>query len=144
MHFVSRLFNLPLIATSDPKGLYTEEELYSILALIFITVFLDYDPVKTFPMRQAAKTVSEQLCKLIETNVGSSTGWGIKGWFSGGGDRKYPELHGSNLIKGWSKDDMSAYDIASGQILPIIASIVPSQGMLVRQCLLSLWSMIPH
>lgn len=133
VHFVSRLFNLPLITASDPKGLYTEEELYSILALIFITVFLDYDPVKTFPLRQAGKTVSEQLCKLIETNLGSSTGWGLKGWFSGGGDKKDPEFQGSNLIKGWSKDGMSAYGIASGQILPIIASMVPSQGMLFAQ-----------
>lgn len=133
MHFVSRLFNLPLITASDPKGLYTEEELYSILALIFITVFLDCDPVKTFPLRQAASTVSEQLFELIETNVGATTGWGLRGWFSGGEAKNDPvHFHGSNLVKGWSKEGMSSSGIASGQILPAIASLVPSQGMLVR------------
>ncbi|ROV90358.1 hypothetical protein VMCG_09739 [Cytospora schulzeri] len=134
VHLVSRLFNLPLITASNPKGLYTEEELYSVLALIFITVFLDFDPVKTFSLRQAAKTVSEQLCQLIETNVGSVTGWGLKGWFSGGEDKNDPlHNHGSNLIKGWSKEGISASAISSEQILPTIASMVPSQGMLFAQ-----------
>lgn len=133
MHFVSRLFKVPLKTVSNPKGIYTEEELYSVLALIFITVFLDVDPVKTFPLRQAAKTVSEQLCKIIETSVGTATGWGLKALFSGGEDRSDPvHVHGLNMIKDWSKEGISASDIASGQILPAIVSMVPTQGMLVR------------
>lgn len=131
MHFVSHLFSLPLITTSNPKGLYTEEELYSILALIFITVFLDNDAVKTFSLRQAAKAVSGQLCKTVESHVGATTGWGLKGWFSGSDSNDPVRTHGSNLIKGWSKEGMSASGIASGRILPTIASLVPSQSMLV-------------
>ena len=132
-HFVSRLFNLPLRTDSSPKGIYTEEELYSVLALIFITIFLDVDPVRTFPLRQAAKTVSQQLCKLIETNVSNTTGWGLKGLFFDGQDKHdHVHSHGSNLIKGWSKEGMSTSGIVTGQILPTIASMVPSLGIFVR------------
>ncbi len=45
----------------EPRGVYTEQELYSILGLIFVAVFFDIDPVKSFPLRQAAKTVALQL-----------------------------------------------------------------------------------
>ncbi|KAK7739760.1 hypothetical protein SLS53_005730 [Cytospora paraplurivora] len=131
VHFVSRLFNIPLKTASSPKGMYTEEELYSVLALIYITLILDIDPVRTFPTRQAAKTVCEQLSKLIETNVGAVTGWDIMGWFSSGEHRNDPvQNHGITLIKGWSKQGLSASDIAGGQILPAIVSLVPNQGML--------------
>ncbi|ROV91089.1 hypothetical protein VPNG_09932 [Cytospora leucostoma] len=134
VHFISRLFNIPLKTASNPTGMYTEEELYSVLTLIYITIFLDIDPVRTFPTRQAAKTVSEQLSKLIETNVGTVNGWGLRGLFSSGEQRNDPvQSLGITLVKGWSKDGLSASDIASGQILPAIVSLVPNQGILFAQ-----------
>ncbi|KUI59129.1 Linoleate 10R-lipoxygenase [Cytospora mali] len=134
VHFISHLFSLPLKTAFNSKGIYTEEELYSVLTLVFITVFLDIDPVKTFLLRQAAKTVSEQLCKLIKTNVGAVTGWGPKALFSGGEDRNESvHVHGSNMIKAWSKEGLSTSAIASGQILPSISFMVPNQGMLFAQ-----------
>ncbi|KAJ0108757.1 hypothetical protein J7T55_011248 [Diaporthe amygdali] len=128
VHFASRLLNLPLKTASSPKGIYTEEELYAVLALIFITIFLDVDPVKTFPNRQAAKTISEQLGKLIETSTGRS----FKSYFSSG---KTDSVHsqGTDMIKAWGKGGMSASDVAWGHILPTACHLVPIQGMLFAQ-----------
>lgn len=133
MQFASRLLNLPLKTTSSPKGLYSEEELHSVLALIFITLILNEDPVKTFPLRQAAKTISEQLGKVIETNTGTGTGRGFKSFFGGSGRGDPVHTHGTGLIKGWGKGGMSASDIALGHIIPTGSHIIAIQGSLVSR-----------
>src|SRR4051794_18432996 len=48
---------------------WLESELYTILALAFTCIFYDGDPTKSFPLRQAARNLSQQLCKLVEFNV---------------------------------------------------------------------------
>lgn len=134
---MSCLFNLPLKTASNTKGVYTEDELYAVLTLIYTTIFLDVDPVKTFPLRQATKTVAEQLGKLIETSVGVATGW-----FGGSDKTEGVAAHGSNLIKSLSKSGMSASDIAWEQILPSAVAMVPTQGTVVSNITLPTWP--PH
>src|SRR5271168_2939126 len=48
---------------------WLESELYTILALAFTCIFYDGDPAKSFPLRQAARNLSQQLGKLVEFNV---------------------------------------------------------------------------
>lgn len=134
VEFASRLLNLPLKTTSSPKGIYSEEELHSVLALIYITLFLNEDPVKTFPLRQAAKTISEQLGKAIESNTGTGSGRGFKSFFGGSGSGGAVHTQGTDLIKGWGKSGMSASDIAFGHILPTASHLVAIQGSLVSHC----------
>lgn len=132
-HFVSHLFNLPLKTPTNPKGIYTEDELHAVLTLIYLTVFLDVDPVKSFPLKQATKTVAEQLGKLIETSVGASNGW-----FSGGGSQNASvSAHGTALLKSLSKGGLSVSDIAWNQVLPTAAAAVPTQGAAVCHRLFS-------
>lgn len=47
------------------------------MAGIFICIFFDLDPAKSFPLRHGVKAVTQQLGKLIEANVKavSMTGW---------------------------------------------------------------------
>ena len=104
------------------------------LALIFITLFLNEDPVKTCSLRQAAKAISEQLGKLIETNTGTGAGRGFKSFFGGTGKGDPVHTHGTDLIKGWGKGGMSASDIALGHILPTASHLVAIQGSLVSRC----------
>lgn len=111
---------------SNTKGVYTEDELYAVLALTYITMFLNVDPVRTFPLRQATKSVSEQLGKLIETSVGGATGW-----FGGGDKAESLAAHGTNLVKTLSKSGMSASEIAWNQVLPSAVAMVPTQGSVV-------------
>lgn len=132
VHFASRVFNLPLKTKDNPKGIYTEQELYMVLSLIFVCVFFDIDPVKSFPLRQAAKTVTMQLGKLIETNVKIARGFGIRGLFSESAKKDDPlASYGINTIKGLAKSGLSTYDIAWSQILPTTGAMVPNQAEVV-------------
>lgn len=77
VHFAANVFSLPLKTEEHPHGVYTEQELYMVLATIFICIFSDLDPAKSFPLRLAAKAVTQQLGKLVEANVNmvNATGW---------------------------------------------------------------------
>jgi linoleate 10R-lipoxygenase len=68
---------LPLKTEDSPYGLYTESELYMVLAVIFACIFFDLDPAKSFPLRLAARQVSQQLGTVVEANVKmvNMTGW---------------------------------------------------------------------
>jgi linoleate 10R-lipoxygenase len=69
VHFAANVFSLPLKTDINPHGVYTEHELYTVLTVMFTCLFLDIDPAKSFPLRQAAFAVSQQLGKLVEANV---------------------------------------------------------------------------
>lgn len=122
VHVLAHMFNLPLTTKDRPKGIYTDHELYAVLSVIYTALFHDDDPVKSFPIRQAARTVASQLGSLIEGSVKAS-----KGLFAS--KSKDPlASYGSGLIAGLSKVGLTNADIAWGQILPIVVSSVPTQG----------------
>ncbi|KAI2778552.1 heme peroxidase [Daldinia loculata] len=135
VHFTSRVFNLPLKTKENPKGIYSEQELYMALAVVFICIFSDIDPMKSFPMRQATKAVAGQLGKLIEANVKTATGFGISGLFFGSNKNDLLASYGTNLVKGLSKAGMNNYDITWTQILPTAAASVPSISEVFAQAL---------
>lgn len=132
VNFASSLLNLPLKSTASPKGIYSEEELHSVLALLYITLFLNEDPIKVFPLRQAAKAISEQLCKVIESNTGTGNR-GFKSFFGSASRADSVHAYGTEMIKGWGKGGMNASDIALGHILPTASHIVAIQGALFAQ-----------
>lgn len=130
-HFVSRLFNLPLKTKENPKGVFTEQELFSALSLLFVSVFLDVDRTKSFPLQQAAKDVSQQLAQIVETNVKLGTSLGLRGLFTSKAKDDSLSAYGVNIAKGLSKAGMSAHDITWSQILPTAAATVPNQAQVV-------------
>ena len=86
IYFAANIFHLPLKSDAHPKGVYTEHELYMIMAVshpffhrfhllipsqvIFIVIFFgDVDPAKTFPLRVAGLPLTQGLGKLVEMNV---------------------------------------------------------------------------
>ncbi|TQN71563.1 Linoleate 10R-lipoxygenase [Colletotrichum shisoi] len=134
VHFASRVFNLPLKTHQNPKGLITEQEMYQMLAAIFVCIFFDIDPAKSFPLRQKAKEAATLLGKLIETNVKITTKVGFRGLFTGSADKTVPlASYGTNLIKGLAKAGLSVYDIAWSQILPTAGAMVPNQAQVFAQ-----------
>ncbi|KAI1372552.1 linoleate diol synthase [Hypoxylon crocopeplum] len=134
VHFASRMFNLPLKTKQNPKGIYSEHELYTVLAMVYICIFSDIDPVKLFPSRQAAKAVATQLGKLVEADVKLVTGFGIGGLFAGRSKKNDSlALYGTNLIKGLSKAGMSNYDIAWSQVLPTAGASVSNVAEVFAQ-----------
>ncbi|KAK2035237.1 linoleate diol synthase [Colletotrichum zoysiae] len=134
VHFASRMFNLPLKTAKNPKGVFSEQEMYEILAAIFICIFFDIDPVKSFPLRQQAKEVTMKLGKLVEKNVKITTKVGFRGLFTGPADKQDPlASYGTNMVKGLAKAGLSAYDIAWSQILPTSGAMVPNQAQVFAQ-----------
>lgn len=141
------MFNLPLETKENPKGVYTAEELYMVLSTIFTAVFVDIDPVKSYPLRQAAKDVATQLGQLIEANVKGVTGFGIRSLF--GSPNKDDPLYeyGAELIKGLYKGGKTAGDITWSQILPAATAAVPTMAEAVgcpRRLHDSECSLTPH
>jgi linoleate 10R-lipoxygenase len=135
-HFVSRLFNLPLKTRENPKGVFSEQELYKSLAAISVVLFADIDPTKSFPLRQDAKVAAEALAAAIETNVKLATTLGIRGLFTGKYKDDTLSSVGVNVAKALKKAGLSANDITWSQILPAVSAVVPNQGRVVS---LSLW-----
>lgn len=134
-HFVARMFNLPLKTKENPKGIYSEQELYTVLAVIFVCIFFDIDPAKSFPLRQGAKDVATQLGKIVETNVKLSTTLGLNGLFTSKIKDDPLAAYGVNMAKGLKKGGMSVYDIVWSQILPTAGAMVPNQAQVFAQTL---------
>ena len=73
VHFSANVFALPLKSAENPGGIFSEQELYMIVAVIFTAIFFDFEPTKSFPLRKVAQKVATMLGKLIEANVKTVT-----------------------------------------------------------------------
>ncbi|KAM0265577.1 hypothetical protein ACHAQJ_000009 [Trichoderma viride] len=133
-HYAAQIFNIPLKTQENPKGVFSEQELYTALAAIFTTIFLDIDPVKSFPLRQKTKEVADALGASVETTVKYTKSFGLR-LFTGSAKNDPLSTAGVNAVKGLAKSGLNAHDIAWGLILPTAAAIVPSQGRLFAQAL---------
>lgn len=71
VHFSAEFFSLPLKTADFPRGLFTEHELYLIMAAVFICIFFDADPTSSFGLHQQAHEAGQQLCTLITLMVQS-------------------------------------------------------------------------
>ncbi|KAM5345930.1 hypothetical protein ACJ41O_011791 [Fusarium nematophilum] len=134
-HFVARMFNLPLKTKENPKGIYSEQELYKVLAVIFVCIFFDIDPAKSFPLRQGAKEVAQGLGKIIEMNVKLATTLGLGGLFTAKNKDDPLAAYGVNMAKGLKKAGLSVEDIVWSQILPTAGAMVPNQAQVFAQTL---------
>ncbi|EWC45463.1 hypothetical protein DRE_00862 [Drechslerella stenobrocha 248] len=68
-HFAANLFCLPLKTEDNPRGVYTERELYMVLSVMFTFVFFDIEPTKSFALHKAGRMVAGQLAHFMEANV---------------------------------------------------------------------------
>ncbi|GAW12865.1 hypothetical protein ANO14919_022360 [Xylariales sp. No.14919] len=132
LRFAARTFGLPLKTKENPKGVYNDQELYTVLALVFMCIFYEVDPVKSFPLRKSAKTMTAQLGELLEAHVKSVNGLGL---FTSKPKKGDLAAYGSDLIKGLSKDGVSNRDIAWNELLPAAGSTVPNISHVFAQSL---------
>jgi hypothetical protein len=120
-HFVSSVFGLPLQIKENSKGVYTEHELYAVLSTIASALFTTPDPVRKFPLVEAAKTVAGQLAILVERGVKSPRAKAndpLSGF-------------GTQLVKGLSKAGLSSHDITWGHVIATSAAVVSYQAKIV-------------
>ncbi|KAL8894300.1 MAG: hypothetical protein Q9192_004441 [Flavoplaca navasiana] len=137
IHFAANMFSLPLKTDETPHGVFSEQELYMVIAVIFVGIFFDLDPGKSFPLRHAARAVSQQLGKLIEANVHSVS---MTGMVAGVVDR-FRENHnpladyGVHMIRRLLDSGLGVSEITWSQILPTAVAMVPNQAQVFTQLL---------
>ena len=135
VHFASNIFSLPLKTEEHPRGIFTEHELYMVIAVIFCRVFFDFDPAKSFPLRIAAKSLAQKLGKLIEANVKTvnMTSWVapvVDGFMSN--HTKLSE-YGVHMIRRLLESGLGAKEVAWSQVLPTATAMIPNQSQVVSQ-----------
>ncbi|KAL6875116.1 heme peroxidase [Trichoderma novae-zelandiae] len=132
--YAAHVFNMPLKTRENPKGVFSEHELYASLAAVFTAIFLDVDPVKSFALRQKTREAADALGAAIETTVKYTKSFGLR-LFTGNANNDALSTAGVNAVKALAKSGLSAHDIAWGLILPTAAAIVPTEGRLFAQAL---------
>ncbi|KAF7718629.1 Linoleate 10R-lipoxygenase [Penicillium ucsense] len=135
VHFASALFGLPLKTEENSRGLFTEHEMYMILATIYSALFYDVDPAKSYSLNKAASAVSQQLGSVVESTVKADTQSSL---FSGLMNSFRPHdnalrEHGTASLRRVKDLGMSASQITWSHIMPTIVGMVPSQGQVFTQ-----------
>ena len=105
------------------------------MALVFICIFFDADPANSFAIRQAARTLTQQLGEIMEklnipeANEPAIT-HAILGLF-----HKYSALskYGQHMIHQLFKSGLSSKDIIWSQILPTAGGMIANQAQLFAQ-----------
>lgn len=140
VHFAANVFSLPLKTEAHPHGVYTEHELYMVLAIIFTYIFSGVDNDKSFPIQMAARTVTQQLGTLVEANVKSVN---RTGWISGIVDVLHQEQsplkdYGVHMVRRLLESGMDTTEITWSQIVPTAGAMVAYQAQVVsnRQLIL--------
>jgi hypothetical protein len=148
-HFAAAMFDLPLKTAGNPHGIYTEQELYQVLVLLFSSVFLDADIAKSFELREKAKEHTAQLGELI---LASAKAPGLVRFMKTVGDVVHPH-HDSNggvngkvgeTIKGFGEAMVARVvkevggnveEAVLGSVVMLVASGTANQTALLAQAL---------
>ncbi|KAF9640644.1 Cytochrome P450 [Lasiodiplodia theobromae] len=135
VHFASNMFSLPLKTKENPRGIFTEHEMYMALAVIFCCIFFDLEPAKSFPLHRAAYAVSQGLGKLIEANVksASSTSWISSITDSFHENNNYLKEYGVHMVRRLLDSGLSAQEVAWSQVFPTATAMVPNQSQVFTQ-----------
>ncbi|PGH01900.1 prostaglandin-endoperoxide synthase 2 [Blastomyces parvus] len=137
VHFVANTFDLSLKTKDNPKGIFTDHEIFMVMVALFTSAFSDVDPTKTYPLRQVAREVGEPLGQIVESYVKSVKGTNP---FSGIADKfqkgdKTLAKYGAEATRKLLKSGLSVSQVALSHILPIICTSVPSQAQAFTQIL---------
>ncbi|KAN0083249.1 hem peroxidase [Elaphomyces granulatus] len=134
VHFVSNVFSFPLKTNDHPRGVYSEHEMFVLMAVIFTCIFFDLDPTKSFPLRQVSHTLAQQLGQLVEADVKSVSSPGFFSSLIGGRrNRSALEEDGVQMIRRLLDSGLEASQVTYSQILPTAIAMVPSQSQLFTQ-----------
>ncbi len=104
-----------------------------VLAVIFVCIFFDLDPAKSFPLRHAARAVAQQLGKLVEANVHSVSMTGlVAGIVDRFRENQNPLAdYGVHMIRRLLESGLGVSEITWSQILPTAGAMVANQAQVV-------------
>ena len=142
VHFAANVFSLPLKTEDHPRGIYSEEEMYMVLAIIYASVFFDLDPSKSFPLQLAAKAVTQQLGKTVESNVKMVNATGLIAGIVDGMQHNHSPLqdYGVHMVRRLLESGMGVSEITWSQIVPTAGAMVANQAQVVRFLRIAFWN----
>lgn len=103
------------------------------IAAIFICIFFDFEPTKSFPLHMVARKIAGQMGKIIEANVKAVNMTGlIAGLVDGMTQNKhYLTDYGVHMVRRLLDAGLSAEEVAWSQIFPVACAMVPNQAQVV-------------
>jgi linoleate 8R-lipoxygenase/9,12-octadecadienoate 8-hydroperoxide 8R-isomerase len=136
VHFCASVFSLPLKTESNPRGIFTESELYQIMAVVFTSIFYDADVGKSFELNQGARMVTQQLGQLTLANVEliEQTGF-IANLVNSLHRHDVLSEYGVHMIQRLLDSGMPAAEIVWTHVLPTAGGMVANQAQLFSQSL---------
>lgn len=135
LHFAAEMFMLPLKTEERPHGVFTEAELYLIMASVFALIFFDVDPVGSFPLHVKAHAATQMLGKMVQANVEAIASSGVVShavkaiWPNESPLRSY----GIHLIQRLLDTGMEPERLVWGHLLGTAGGMVSNQGALFAQ-----------
>ncbi|KAJ5777550.1 Psi-producing oxygenase A [Penicillium odoratum] len=136
LHFCANIFSLPLKTESNPRGVFTESELFQILSLVFTCIFYDVDVSKSFQLEQASRAVAQQLGELVMANVEVVDKAGfVANIVSRIHRHDVLSDYGVHMIQRLLDSKLPPKEIVWTHIIPSATSMMANQAQLFMQCL---------
>ncbi|KAL2062890.1 hypothetical protein VTL71DRAFT_5962 [Oculimacula yallundae] len=134
--FAASVFSLPIKTEDCPRGIYTEQEMYQVLALCYISIFNNTDVTKSFQIREAAHLLAQQLGDLVLLNAEAISATGFLA-------DVLAKLHqhtaltdyGTHMIQRLLDSKISIKDVVWSHILPTAASMTANQSQIFSESL---------
>jgi linoleate 8R-lipoxygenase/9,12-octadecadienoate 8-hydroperoxide 8R-isomerase len=127
---------LSLKTDSNPRGIFTELELYQIMALVFTSIFYDVDVSKSFQLNTAARQVTQQLGDLTLANVELVKKAGfIEALVNRLHRHDILSEYGLHMIQHLLNSGLPPQQIVYTHRLPTAGGMVANQAQLFSQCL---------
>ncbi|KAI9725442.1 MAG: hypothetical protein M1828_003113 [Chrysothrix sp. TS-e1954] len=139
VHFCAEMFCLPLKSDSHPHGIFTENELYMILAAVFTCVFFDVDPMQSFPVHQLSYEATQKLGNIVQNEVEAldktSVFTSVYQYFVDRHEESPLRRYGAHMIERLLASGVPPKELVWGHILGTAGGMVPNQGQLFGQML---------
>ncbi|KAJ1708427.1 fatty acid oxygenase PpoC [Aspergillus flavus] len=135
VHFASKLFSLPLKTKENSRGVFTDNETFMSMAVIFTSIFFDVDKTKSFSLHHAARAVAEQLGHSVENHVKSINSPSFLSGIIGNrrNDHNALKEYGDQLIKKLLESGLGVSDVTYSQVLPAAVAMVHNQAQMFTQ-----------
>ncbi|GKT58023.1 fatty acid oxygenase [Colletotrichum tofieldiae] len=135
--FNAALFCLPIKNEDSPWGVYTDQELYMVVATLFQSVFLDADIANSFKLRTIARELGQGLGKLMTLVVQTIAKAGFITDIVAKireGEASLPTF-GNHLIERLLADGKDIDEVIWGTIMPVVTANVTNQSQVMALCI---------
>jgi hypothetical protein len=138
VHFGAEMWSIPLKTDEFERGIFTESDLYKIMSAVFICVFFDLDPPKSFFLRMKAREVTQALGGLLAAQVASlkATGKIAENLIHAFNPQTATlKDYGAHMLLQMVKHEPNISKLVWGNIMGTAGGMVANQGQLFGQAM---------